>query len=129
MFFFFFFSSRRRHTRLQGDWSSDVCSSDLIKAESELAGVRLVLLSSLGGRVEAEELKVAGIDNCLVKPIKQSLLFDSIVTVMAHNAMASISKAEKILPPSSQPAVAIQKLRILLAEDNAVNQQVAIGLL
>src|SRR3989454_8752677 len=30
VFFFFFFSSRRRHTRLQGDWSSDVCSSDLI---------------------------------------------------------------------------------------------------
>src|SRR2546426_4527108 len=28
-YFFFFFSSRRRHTRLQGDWSSDVCSSDL----------------------------------------------------------------------------------------------------
>src|SRR5256885_12248887 len=29
MSLFFFFSSRRRHTRLQGDWSSDVCSSDL----------------------------------------------------------------------------------------------------
>src|SRR3989454_5464017 len=29
IFCFFFFSSRRRHTRLQGDWSSDVCSSDL----------------------------------------------------------------------------------------------------
>src|SRR5256885_6215526 len=29
VFFVFFFSSRRRHTRLQGDWSSDVCSSDL----------------------------------------------------------------------------------------------------
>src|SRR5215467_10517367 len=28
----FFFSSRRRHTRLQGDWSSDVCSSDLDQA-------------------------------------------------------------------------------------------------
>src|SRR5256885_4156704 len=28
---FFFFSSRRRHTRLQGDWSSDVCSSDLAR--------------------------------------------------------------------------------------------------
>src|SRR5688500_19768685 len=28
--FVFFFSSRRRHTRLQGDWSSDVCSSDLL---------------------------------------------------------------------------------------------------
>src|SRR5256885_4284306 len=29
----FFFSSRRRHTRLQGDWSSDVCSSDLYALE------------------------------------------------------------------------------------------------
>src|ERR671918_844563 len=29
----FFFSSRRRHTRLQGDWSSDVCSSDLLELD------------------------------------------------------------------------------------------------
>src|SRR5205807_5805821 len=35
-----FFSSRRRQTRLQGDWSSDVCSSDL-------------LVASMGGRMEA----------------------------------------------------------------------------
>src|SRR2546426_7855720 len=31
----FFFSSRRRHTRLQGDWSSDVCSSDLEAKEND----------------------------------------------------------------------------------------------
>src|SRR5437764_3010472 len=31
MLFFFFFSSRRRHTRYIGDWSSDVCSSDLLE--------------------------------------------------------------------------------------------------
>ena len=30
LFCFFFFSSRRRHTRLRRDWSSDVCSSDLV---------------------------------------------------------------------------------------------------
>src|SRR5256885_3235221 len=35
-FIFFFFSSRRRHTRLQGDWSSDVCSSDLAQILSGL---------------------------------------------------------------------------------------------
>src|SRR6266850_4768790 len=34
MMFLFFFSSRRRHTRLQGDWSSDVCSSDLGTGEA-----------------------------------------------------------------------------------------------
>src|SRR3989454_2754661 len=33
---FFFFSSRRRHTRLQGDWSSDVCSSDLASVQGPL---------------------------------------------------------------------------------------------
>src|SRR3989454_1727256 len=36
---FFFFSSRRRHTRLQGDWSSDVCSSDLVGV---LVGTRMI---------------------------------------------------------------------------------------
>src|SRR5688500_20149026 len=49
--FFFFFSSRRRHTRLQGDWSSDVCSSDLGRgtligglaaAQVELIGLQVV---------------------------------------------------------------------------------------
>src|SRR5205807_6278643 len=43
----FFFSSRRRHTRLQGDWSSDVCSSDLIPTLARQ------LLAELSGR-EAE---------------------------------------------------------------------------
>src|SRR5256885_11992984 len=34
----FFFSSRRRHTRLQGDWSSDVCSSDLTDLAMKVCG-------------------------------------------------------------------------------------------
>jgi PAS domain S-box-containing protein len=100
-----------------------------IKAESDLANVRLVLLSSIGGRIDSEELKAAGIDNCLVKPIKQSLLFDSIATVMGSGAAGETRKAKKVLPPSSFPTATTQKLRILLAEDNTVNQQVAIGLL
>src|SRR5438046_7075700 len=36
---FFFFSSRRRHTRLVSDWSSDVCSSDLVFAWFESQGM------------------------------------------------------------------------------------------
>src|SRR5215213_10934474 len=35
MLFVFFFSSRRRHTRLVSDWSSDVCSSDLVVGPAE----------------------------------------------------------------------------------------------
>src|SRR5256885_5684236 len=64
--FVFFFSSRRRHTRLQGDWSSDVCSSDLaqpriapgvaqsFRLRQRFAGVRqdVLLLAAPGTRSE-----------------------------------------------------------------------------
>src|SRR5215217_7200657 len=46
LFFFFFFSSRRRHTRYWRDWSSDVCSSDLLA--KEVATLNLLT----GGRYE-----------------------------------------------------------------------------
>src|SRR5438034_734527 len=39
--FFFFFSSRRRHTRSLCDWSSDVCSSDLVHFPSRLGAARV----------------------------------------------------------------------------------------
>src|SRR5256885_4887775 len=49
---FFFFSSRRRHTRLQGDWSSDVCSSDLIEAAAAKAAEGVDVQADLQGSVE-----------------------------------------------------------------------------
>src|SRR5256885_12818094 len=48
----FFFSSRRRHTRLQGDWSSDVCSSDLLALVA-------AWLAEFGGRPLAEPPRIA----------------------------------------------------------------------
>src|SRR5205807_3011405 len=46
---FFFFSSRRRHTRLQGDWSSDVCSSDLKgHCGNPVSGVAVTFAASPG---------------------------------------------------------------------------------
>src|SRR5256884_8259235 len=56
MYFFFFFSSRRRHTRCSRDWSSDVCSSDLLLKQREriqqqvvkIHGVRLLQRRSEG---------------------------------------------------------------------------------
>src|SRR2546426_8038027 len=47
LFFFFFFSSRRRHTRLQGDWSSDVCSSDLVAIAALMIAVSVTIGVSL----------------------------------------------------------------------------------
>src|SRR5690242_21423768 len=51
-FYLFFFSSRRRHTRLTCDWSSDVCSSDLLldlaRGLDEIDAVVVVLLDAGG---------------------------------------------------------------------------------
>src|SRR6266446_9615570 len=63
---FFFFSSRRRHTRLQGDWSSDVCSSDLPHLarledglEAALSRLRPGLLDELRGEIGPHDLEPA----------------------------------------------------------------------
>src|SRR5690348_18136725 len=47
-FGFFFFSSRRRHTRWTGDWSSDVCSSDLAFGQNTLLDGSFVKVFQIG---------------------------------------------------------------------------------
>src|SRR5216683_6053684 len=46
--FFFFFSSRRRHTISDRDWSSDVCSSDLVRCSAAVSGAQVSLLRNNG---------------------------------------------------------------------------------
>src|SRR3989440_7889080 len=62
--FFFFFSSRRRHTRSDRDWSSDVCSSDLVGIVGRLTEIknhRLFLeAAALFKRKRAQEASVEG---------------------------------------------------------------------
>src|SRR5256885_5007060 len=52
----FFFSSRRRHTRLQGDWSSDVCSSDLRERRGPEEARRTALVAAAISRRRAMAL-------------------------------------------------------------------------
>src|SRR2546426_8904426 len=56
--FFFFFSSRRRHTRLQGDWSSDVCSSDLRNANDLAMSAELEVEDGGDGAGERADVRV-----------------------------------------------------------------------
>src|SRR5256885_12473108 len=77
---FFFFSSRRRHTRLQGDWSSDVCSSDLALvagAHKPVAGNVAVWIRwacAADGPCRAECCRVNPLDprNALAKAVRES---------------------------------------------------------
>ena len=85
----------------------------------------LVLFSSLGRR-EAGDTE--GLFSAyLAKPVHQSQLFDTLVGLLAHAAAPKESKAAK---PKTDPEMAARHpLRILLAEDNVVNQKLALRFL
>src|SRR5437762_4744252 len=56
VFFVFFFSSRRRHTRYIGDWSSDVCSSDLVLIDDREEAVAVLgQLKALGVQIAVDD--------------------------------------------------------------------------
>jgi CheY-like chemotaxis protein/HPt (histidine-containing phosphotransfer) domain-containing protein len=82
------------------------------------------MLSSLGEQLEQEDLRAVGINACLVKPAKQSCLFDCIADALGTERAPASNNGVKENP--SVPH-APHKGRILLAEDNTINQDVALG--
>lgn len=97
----------------------------LIKSDPTTASTRLVLLSSLGDHLAESTLTEAGVEGHLVKPLKQTRLQTALNSLL--NADASESAAmSSALKPSNGTRNPVSPLRILLAEDNLVNQRVTL---
>ena len=92
-----------------------------IKAEADLAPVRLVLLSSGTQYDEEQSAREAGIAAYVAKPVSQARLYDAITTAMSTAAVPQ--------PQVQTQAGAEGKIRVLLAEDNITNQKVAMLML
>jgi two-component system, sensor histidine kinase and response regulator len=97
-----------------------------IKADPLLAPVRLIMLSSVSQRGQRRAAQQAGIAAALTKPVRQSHLYNCLVTVMGAAAEPTV-----VSPVSRHQGNApIQMhLRVLVAEDNVINQKVAVRLL
>ncbi|MDX6530238.1 MAG: hypothetical protein QOH41_2528 [Blastocatellia bacterium] len=102
-----------------------------IKSDPALASLRMVLLTSLGTRGDGATAREAGIAAYLTKPVRQSQLFDCLANVVNQTT----SPEETTFPGSATPLVTKHTLAeaktmsdklILLAEDNIVNQKVAV---
>jgi PAS domain S-box-containing protein len=127
-----------------------------IKADPVLRATRLILLAPFGKPISSTELQTVNVSACCVKPVRQSALFDSIAQVLTHPANAEWSAAgtgccfnpvrqsrlfecltNSLLGPSTTPRALAKALiapnlrpqltRVLIAEDNTVNQMVTLG--
>ena len=122
--------------------------SAAIKADPSIAATRLILLTSFGQRGHAAEAQRAGFAAYLTKPVRQAQLFECLTTVLgaagvgaqfiAPNSAMTTEAGVMNHAPTPNPLVTRHTLaerqhqarvRILVVEDNATNQMVAVRML
>jgi two-component system sensor histidine kinase/response regulator len=98
-----------------------------VGSEASLAGISLVAITAIGQRGEAARLRNHGFSAYLTKPIKRSQLYDglSLVLGLSHAQTA----APSLITRHSLAEIHKRSHCILVAEDNRINQKVALGLL
>ncbi len=103
-------------------------ASKQIKKEARLPQTPAILMVTAYDQDEvAEEAKDVGIDAFLTKPVNPSMLFDSVMDVMGKTAPRKFPR--QLLEEKKKETAHIQGARILLVEDNSINQQVAAEIL
>jgi len=101
--------------------------AEKIREHSDLAGATIMMLTSDLASGDKERCRQLGIAATLVKPIQQSELLDAILSTLAlSGSILPTSQPAEVRADPKRPAVS---RRFLLAEDNLVNQQLAVRLL
>lgn len=104
-----------------------------IKADPEVSETILILLVPLESQLDASRLQDIGLAACVTKPVMPSELFDTLITALAPGASGQLLGARgpqsETYAPSSLPRAGRQGARILLAEDNEINQELTYEIL
>jgi len=108
-------------------------TANLLKQNPALAGMRLVILTTVSRRGDGKTAQVLGIDACLTKPLRQSQLLECL-GLLFGSATDTEASTEADPPPlitrhTLSDSQSGPKPRLLLAEDNPVNQKVACKML
>jgi len=98
-----------------------------IREQAATTRPTIMMLSSSGRHEDVERCRALGIAACLTKPIPSGDLLDAIRDAVDPRKQAANAAADTLTAPANRRASNIRK--ILLAEDNPVNQRVAVGLL
>lgn len=99
-----------------------------IKGEPSIPRPHLVMMSSSSQAVAAKKLREIGVGVFLTKPVRQSQLYNSILEVLSDENLEGGRPQAKAVPQSVVPVQRTQKsVRVLIAEDNAINQKIALS--
>ncbi len=98
----------------------------IIKSDSKLQDIRLLMMTSLGQRGDSKRMKEIGFAAYLTKPVRQSELFEALAVLVG---LKPVSSTRNLVTKYSLHEMKLEKFRILLVEDNITNQQVAMGIL
>ncbi|HEY5387386.1 MAG TPA: response regulator, partial [Thermoleophilia bacterium] len=101
----------------------------MIKEDPVLAGSELVMMTSMGARGDANRLEELGFAAYLTKPVKQSQLFDCLMVVLERRERRDEVGETRIVTRHALADRDKRRVRILVAEDNPVNQKVALKIL
>ncbi len=110
-----------------------------LRTDPRFAPTKVIMLTSAGGAAERSEARESGVDIYLTKPVRRSELLHAIGDTLAANAPPPSATVTPTAPSASaplsesavtsNPPPARKQQRLLLAEDNKVNQQIALAML
>jgi len=100
-----------------------------IKADTKLKKTKLIMMTHLGQRGDAKRLKKLGFCGYLTKPIRKVQLHDCLALALGLNEKSEEVALEQFITRHTIAESHKRRLRILLADDNLTNQQVAIAIL
>ena len=103
--------------------------AELIRQNPDLTGSTVMMLSSADRRVDLNRCRELGISNYLTKPITQAELSEAMIKALASSPAAQPKRKRLAVQPQMSHSHGKRSLHILLAEDNIVNQKVALRVL
>ncbi len=101
----------------------------LIKNDPKTSPASVIILTSMGLRGDAKRLEASGASGYLLKPIRQSQLCEAIVTVANRKSGGMDTPSQPLVTRHTLSENQRDKVRILLAEDNLINQKLIIIML
>lgn len=101
----------------------------IIHEDESLAGTRLMLMTSIGNRGDAERVRESGFSAYLLRPLTWSQIYDAVVDVMKAAPAGPAQDPSRLVTRHSVAEARRGRVRILLVEDNQVNQLVALSAL